>query len=335
MKVLLAGQLGVGGAERQIESTANELQRLSVEAELTAAESPDCRGYDLLHVFNAPHPRLTTRRVKTGRAAGVPVVLSTIYWNAYELYMQWARRGWRTAEEQRFHWNQRKQELKPVFAGADMWLPNSYAEYGMLVADFQVSRPYRVVPNAVERELAQLPQVDVPESDVLMVGRWELRKNQLGLLEALADTDYRILIIGECNGQDCEHNQAAAKLAESRRQVQVLPATTDRAFIATAMKKTRVLAQPSFYETPGLAALEAAACGAAVVVAERGCTREYFGDEAHYCNPADPANIQQAIEAALVGGPPDALQRRVAAEFTWARAAEETKTAYCQVLNSG
>ena len=92
--------------------------------------------------------------------------------------MEWARRGWRKADEQEFHWHHRLQALTPVFAGADMWLPNSHAECGMLVAAFQTSQPYRVIPNAVESGLADLPPVDAPESDLLMVGRWELPKNQ-------------------------------------------------------------------------------------------------------------------------------------------------------------
>lgn len=333
MKVLLAGQLGAGGAERQIECTARELQRLGVTTELTAAQSPDCRGYDLMHVFNAPDPQLTRQRIAGARACRRPVVLSTIYWNAYELYMQWAQRGWRSADEQRFYWRQRKQALKPVYAGADMWLPNSYAEYGMLAADFEVNKPYRVVPNAVETGLAALPETDVPQSDVLMVGRWELRKNQLGLLEALADTEHKILIIGEFNNEDSEHNEAATKLVQHRRRVQILSATTNRPFIASVMKNARVLAQPSFYETPGLAALEAAACGTAVVVSDRGCTREYFGDEAYYCDPTDPSSIRQAIEAALAGGPSPTLRKRITTEFTWMRAAEETKIAYRELLD--
>lgn len=334
MRVLLVGQVGLGGAERQMQSTACELQRLDVRTELTNAPQPDCRGYDLVHVFNAPDPRLTLHRIEAAHAQDVPVVLSTIYWNAYKLYMQWAQRGWRRAEEQQFHWQQRRQELKAVYTGVGMWLPNSHAEYGMLVADFDGSKPYRVIPNAVELDQASLPQVNAPQSDVLMVGRWELRKNQLGLLEALADTNHRILIVGGENGYDSEHNQAARRLGRRRGRVQILPTTTNRAFLASMMRATRVLAQPSFYETPGLAALEAAACGAAVVVSDRGCTREYFGDDAYYCDPTEPASIRQAVENALAGGPSPTLQQRITAEFTWPRAAQETKTAYRELLDS-
>ncbi len=350
MRVLLVGQLGLGGAERQIAATAAELTQLGPTIDVSAEDRPDCRGCDLLHVFNAPDPGLTLKRIEAGKRRGVPVALSTIYWNGYELYMQWAKRGWRTAEEQTYHWQQRKQGLQPVFAGADMWLPNSHAEYGLIVADFEVSRPYQVVCNAVETGFSEsLPTPKEQSgqgcpshrgtdmngaraSDILMVGRWELRKNQLGLLEALADTDHRILIIGGENSYDREHNQAARRLAQQRGNVQILPQTTDRAFVAAVMKNARVLAQPSFYETPGLAALEAAVCGAAVVVAERGCTREYFGDEAYYCDPTDAGSIRRAIEAALAGGPSPGLKERIGREFTWRRAAEQTKLAYEQLL---
>ena len=332
MKVLLAGNTGLGGAERQMEATAAALRDLGVQVSITDAARPDCCDCDLLHIFNAPDPELTLCRIRAGKDQSVPVALSTIYWNGYELHMQWAERGWRTAREQDGDWRQRRQRLKPVLVGADMWLPNSYAEYGILVVDFEVSRPYRVIPNAVEADFAQLPETESPESDILMVGRWELRKNQLGLLEALADTDHQILIVGGQNSYDREHNEAARHLAGKRGNVQILPATSDRGFLASLMKNTKVLAQPSFYETPGLAALEAAACGTAVVVSERGSTREYFGDEAYYCDPTDPASIREAIEAALAGESSPALKERIKQEFTWQRAAEESELAYAQLL---
>ena len=332
MNVLIAGNRGLGGAERQMEATAAGLADRGVPVSITDAARPDCCDCDLLHIFNAPDPELTLRRIRAGKDQSVPVALSTIYWNGYELHMQWAERGWHTAREQDGDWRQRRQRLKPVLVGADMWLPNSNAEYGMLAADFEMSRPYRVIPNAVETDLAQLPETKAPASDVLMVGRWELRKNQLGLLEALADTDCQILIVGGQNSYDREHNQAARRLAEERGNVQMLPATSDRSFLASLMKNTKVLAHPSFYETPGLAALEAAACGTPVVVSERGCTREYFRDEAYYCDPTDPHSIRQAIEAALASGPSPVLKERIRQEFTWARAAQQTELAYRQLL---
>jgi glycosyltransferase involved in cell wall biosynthesis len=90
----------------------------------------------------------------------------------------------------------------------------------------------------------------------------------------------------------------------------------------------RVHACVSWYETPGLASLEAALCGCNIVVAPGGCTREYFGDAAHYCEPDDPRSIQAAVEAALAAEPDFDLAVRVAREFNWDAAARNTLRGY-------
>ncbi len=83
-----------------MEATAAALRDLGVQVSITDAARPDCCDCDLLHIFNAPDPELTLCRIRAGKDQSVPVALSTIYWNGYELHMQWAERGWRTAREQ-------------------------------------------------------------------------------------------------------------------------------------------------------------------------------------------------------------------------------------------
>ena len=73
--------------------------------------------------------------------------------------------------------------------------------------------------------------------------------------------------------------------------------------LASAYAAARVLALPSWFETPGLAALEAALAGCAVVVTPFGCTREYFGDRVEYARPDRPAEIGRAILRAWRDGP--------------------------------
>jgi glycosyltransferase involved in cell wall biosynthesis len=80
--------------------------------------------------------------------------------------------------------------------------------------------------------------------------------------------------------------------------------------------------------------LEAALCGCAVVTTDRGSGRWYFRDDAHYCDPGDPASIRRAIEAALRSGGSEELARRVRAEFTWESAARATLEAYRAVLGT-
>src|SRR4051795_3125182 len=65
--------------------------------------------------------------------------------------------------------------------------------------------------------------------------------------------------------------------------------------LASAYASARVFALPSWFETPGLAALEAALAGCAVVVTPFGCTREYFGDWVLYARPDRPRAIARAL----------------------------------------
>ena len=59
----------------------------------------------------------------------------------------------------------------------------------------------------------------------------------------------------------------------------------DDPLLASAYAAARVFALPSWFETPGLAALEAALAGCAVVITPYGSTREYFGGLVAYARP--------------------------------------------------
>ena len=84
----------------------------------------------------------------------------------------------------------------------------------------------------------------------------------------------------------------------------------------------------SWYETPGLASLEAASCNRPIVVTPGGATREYFGSDAEYCAPDDVVSIRRAVERALARPASNGLANRIATEFTWEVAAQETIKAY-------
>ncbi|MCA9773381.1 MAG: hypothetical protein KC466_13285, partial [Myxococcales bacterium] len=92
---------------------------------------------------------------------------------------------------------------------------------------------------------------------------------------------------------------------------------------------------PSWFETCGLASLEAAALGRNVVVSDRGYTRWYFGDEAFYVDPSNLASIRKGVLEAWEAPPQTTLAERVAREFTWERTAERTEAAYAKAAGGG
>ncbi|HEX9165975.1 MAG TPA: glycosyltransferase family 1 protein [Gemmatimonadales bacterium] len=86
-----------------------------------------------------------------------------------------------------------------------------------------------------------------------------------------------------------------------------------------------LLAFPSLYEGFGLPVLEAMAMGTPVACSRRASLPEVAGDAAVYFEPDDPADIADAMEAALQSR--EALRTKGlarSAAFTWRRTAEQT-----------
>ncbi|MBN2448594.1 MAG: glycosyltransferase family 4 protein, partial [Phycisphaerae bacterium] len=169
-----------------------------------------------------------------------------------------------------------------------------------------------------------------PRDGVLYVGRIEPRKNQLALIRALNGTDIPLRLIGSPGRFNRAYYDECRRCAEPN--VTFVSQCTPAA-LRDEYRAAKVHACVSWYETPGLASLEAAACGCAVVVTPGGCTREYFGDDAAYCMPGDPTSIHHTVEHALQSPIPPTLAARVSRDCTWKAAASKTLAAYNQAVS--
>ena len=89
---------------------------------------------------------------------------------------------------------------------------------------------------------------------------------------------------------------------------------------------------PSWYESCGLASLEAAAMGCRVVVSYNGFASAYLNDAAYYCDPASPESIRMAIDSAMDSLPNPSLQQQIRSNCTWKNAALQTLSAYEKAL---
>jgi glycosyltransferase involved in cell wall biosynthesis len=143
---------------------------------------------------------------------------------------------------------------------------------------------------------------------VLCVGRIEPRKNQLRLIEALRGTGVSLTLIGAAGRFNRAYERRCRRGADANVQFAGPQAPSElRRFYHAAHAHACV----SWYETPGLASLEAALCGCALVLTPGGCTREYFGADAEYAQVDDPASICRAVEQALARGSSAGLADRV------------------------
>ncbi|MBM3273704.1 MAG: hypothetical protein FJZ00_01020, partial [Candidatus Sericytochromatia bacterium] len=79
-----------GGDTVQMLRTKEALERRGIECDVSLDVEPDGLGrYDVLHVFNLQNPDIQLKQVLALRKAGLPIALSTIFWDHKEF--DWAR----------------------------------------------------------------------------------------------------------------------------------------------------------------------------------------------------------------------------------------------------
>jgi glycosyltransferase involved in cell wall biosynthesis len=105
----------------------------------------------------------------------------------------------------------------------------------------------------------------------------------------------------------------------------------DDPLLGSAYAAARVFALPSWFETPGLAALEAALAGCSVVITPFGSTRDYFGELVEYARPDRAHEIEQALLKCWNSAADPRLARLVASRYLWPEVAQATAEVYDQV----
>jgi glycosyltransferase involved in cell wall biosynthesis len=336
-----------GGHRRQLEETAAALGNLGVIVETSFDPDPDLSAIDLVHGFG-----LNSDEVRVCRSVGLPVVESTIYWDRAYRYTgdgghvtarQFAGRVRRAARLAlasirgglplvRESWSITREETRfnAAYSAVDMLLPNAEGEAASIVADLDVQTPYRFVPNAADpSRFAGSTGEFHDRGSVLCCARVEPHKNQLGLIRAMAGTGIPLVIAG------APHRHHNAYLERCRAEADANVTFTGWIpddDLAALYRSARVHVLPSWFETTGLVSLEAALSGCNIVSTSRGHAREYFGDLAWYCDPADRRSIRDAVFAAWNAPPTPALRERILANYTWEHTARATVDAYLEVL---
>jgi glycosyltransferase involved in cell wall biosynthesis len=328
-----------GGGENQLIQTGRYLEARGVQVRPFSPWNDRLDRASLLHLFGMSREGLQLARV--ARARGVPVVLSPICWIepramavlATDRLGRWANQSkWRLkALVPRFPtW---RRDLLRV---ADAILPNSMAEGDQLIRWFGADPDkIRPVPNGVEERFAHATPlafraIHGPSDFVLYVGRIEPRKNVLGLVEGVRKAGLPLVVIGDAL-PGYEAYAADCKRAGEGFTRWLPRVDHDDPLLESAYAAARVLALPSWFETPGLVALEAALAGTAVVITPHGCTREYFGDRVGYARPDRPIEIARVISDGWATGPDPELSSHVGKHYPWSEVARRTAEAYEQV----
>jgi glycosyltransferase involved in cell wall biosynthesis len=310
-----------GGGEIQLLQYRQFLPRQGVDVALLNLWKPEFGSHDLLH-FSCMSG--SVHFCAFAKSIGLPLVVSPNLW---------------ITEENRGHYP--FDEIRTQFVLADRVIGNSDMECDLLARVFNMPRErfstvyngvndifcHRVDPALFRSQFA----IDGPF--VLNVANIEARKNQLGLARAMKQhPDMKLVLIGHQR----DPAYAAEVMAAGEGQVIYLgPLPHDSILLRSAYAACEVFALPSTLETPGLAALEACAIGARIVVTGEGSTREYFGVGAVYVDPSDMESIASGVTQAMQGERCMTAAMHTRANYTWQRASHALASVYNELVDGG
>ena len=372
MKVLFQNRVDLytkpGGDTVQMEKTKEALEKLGVQVDIDITLEPDLTNYDLVHLYNTTRVHETFVQYRNAKKQKKKVVISPIYHSISEIerFMLYGQSGplkilnklapsfylqeemkniirlrdprQRKAILLQFAKGFRSEQVE-VLQGVDRWIVLAEQEATTITKEIGVSNEYSIVPNGVEfaKKTTSSPKVNLPiKNYVLSVGRIEPRKNQINLIQALKDTGLNLVFIGQVNpnynrGGNAQYFKQFTTLVDSLPQVfwlKNLPHQELPAYYALA----QVHANISWFEVVSLVNMEAASLGCNLVISEVGYQKEYFGQEAFYCDPNDVSQIRAQVLSAYQKPKNNHLREKMRKKYTWENTGEKTLEVYQSVL---
>lgn len=329
-----------GGGEVIIEKSRESLEKLGVKVRLFNPWEDRIKDYDVLHNFGLAAD--SEQYVSFAKKEGVPVAIHTIYWPSTEYALHGdfpitAKIKVIASELMNRYGSAAMSAKKRMLGKADILFPNSHTEAEMLSRNFGIAKEKMcVVHDGIDKRFfsakkKQFVECYGIEDFVLYAGRIEPRKNVLGLVRAMRGTGLQLVVIGEASGEHTAYKELCVR--EAGKNAKFLGRIEHESeLLASAYATAKVFALPSWFETPGIAAMEAATAGANIVLTSRGCTKEYFGGMARYVEPNDTAAIRSAIQSAFDAKRDSKLSTHMAQNYSWERVAEEIMAGYKRIL---
>jgi glycosyltransferase involved in cell wall biosynthesis len=331
----------IGGGEILLLKTKEYLEKEGIYCKLFDMWNDRLDSFDILHVIGAVKDSLGL--MVTAKNKGLKIILDPVFFSTFQRALHEHGSPQRKIEASARHL---AKILFPFFPSsrrkmmmlADAVIPNSRVEAGQLARLFRIPKDKMyVIPNCVDASF-EFYDKDIFISKygirdfILSVGRIEPRKNQLNLIKAVRGFKNKLVIIGNPVSDYAGYYD---RCREEARDNVIFIERVDHGspILKSAYGASACFVSQGWFETPGLAALEAGLAGAKVVTTDKGCTKEYFKDLVDYFSPSDIEGIRRAVKRSLEKDKSDLLKEHIKKEFLWNVAALKNIEIYNNILH--
>jgi glycosyltransferase involved in cell wall biosynthesis len=215
--------------------------------------------------------------------------------------------------------------------------PNTQKECDLVQKGLRVpNSKIKLLPNGVDERFYNAdPSLFINKYGmkdfILYVGHigWH-RKNLLPLLKISQQVDIPLVLIGKVINND--YGKKCLELVKARRNtILITDIDHNDPVLASAYAACSTLVLPSYFETPGLVALEAGLAGAKIVITKYGGTDEYFKNFVQYVEPGSERSIKQGLLTSLEQQKTTELKEHIRNNYLWKHAAEKLVKIYASV----
>ena len=231
-------------------------------------------------------------------------------------------------------------EYRKQAMAADLVIVMSSHERDRVIAGLGVSRDKvkivlggASIPSTNQNDTSDvLSKYNLPKRFLLHVSIYtQARKNVMNLISAALNLDMPIVIAGT-HDADSTYDKIITLRNKHSNKVFILPFVSSQE-LASLYQACDTFCLPSLHEGIGLAALEAGANGAKVVITQNGGPPDYFKDYAYYVDPKRKKSLERQLRIAWASEKTDALSAHIRSKLTWSHSAQSMLSNYRKILS--
>ncbi len=313
-----------GGIKTQVISLKKELEKKGLEVKIFCEDflrKEDFENYEIIHFFGSGIKTFHLFQIITN--FNKKIILTPVFYSKHSPIINKIGVSLFNLLYKYFGFYNEHLILKEMVKNSNLIICNTFAEKDLIKKMFNLKEEkLAVLPNGVDIDFyyasPDLCYEKLGIKDfILYVGHigYE-RKNLLKCLEILSKIEFPTLLIGKIIKN--KYSEKCLSLIRKTKNIHLIDEIPHNSeLLKSIYSACDLFLLPSYYETPGLSALEAGLAGAKILITQYGGTKEYFKEYAIYLDPYSKKDIEKKLMIALKKKKDNILKEHIKNNYTW------------------